>query len=161
MNIPQHIAKHIRELHRGTNFTWSNLEYTLTDVNVEEASKKIYGLNTIARLTYHINYYVRANIRVLEEGVLDAHDKFSFDHPLLSSENDWKKMVHQVLKDGDRFSDLVKNLPEEKLTEIFLEEKYQDYYHNLVGVVEHAHYHLGQIVIIKRIIRHRSALIVI
>ena len=44
MNIPQHIAKHIRELHRGTNFTWSNLEDTLTDVNVEEASKEIYGL---------------------------------------------------------------------------------------------------------------------
>jgi len=153
MNTPQQIAKHIRDLHFGVNFTWSNIKDNLSDLSFEEATTEINGLNTIAKLAYHINYYVKANIKVVEKGVLDASDKLSFNHPIFKSQNDWDLFVEQILKDGNRFANLVEQLPEEKMSQIFIDEKYQDYFRNFVGVVEHAHYHLGQIAIIKKMLR--------
>ena len=35
----------------------------------------------------------------------------------------------------------------------FGNEKYGTYYENIQGVIEHLHYHLGQIVVVKKIIR--------
>jgi hypothetical protein len=43
-------------------------------------------------------------------------------------------------------------LPENKLEEVFDDKKYGNYYRNITGIIEHNHYHLGQIVLIKKII---------
>jgi hypothetical protein len=43
-------------------------------------------------------------------------------------------------------------LPESKLAETFSDEKYGNYYRNIHGIIEHTHYHLGQIVLIKKIL---------
>jgi hypothetical protein len=50
----------------------------------------------------------------------------------------------------------IEKLDESKLTEIFGDEKYGTYFRNLMGVVEHAHYHLGQIVIIKKMLNEEE-----
>jgi len=47
------------------------------------------------------------------------------------------------------FASLVEQLPQSKLSEIFAEEKYGNYYQNIHGIIEHSHYHIGQIVLIK------------
>ena len=44
-------------------------------------------------------------------------------------------------------------MPEKKLWEPFGDGKYGDYFRNIQGVIEHAHYHLGQIVLVKKLIR--------
>lgn len=46
----------------------------------------------------------------------------------------------------------IEKLPESVLLEIFSDEKYGTYYRNILGIIEHSHYHLGQIVIIKKMI---------
>jgi len=33
-----------------------------------------------------------------------------------------------------------------------MEEKYGNYYRNFHGIIEHCHYHLGQIVLIKKML---------
>jgi len=43
-------------------------------------------------------------------------------------------------------------LPESKLSETFLDEKYGNYYRNIHGIIEHTHYHLAQIVLIKKLL---------
>jgi hypothetical protein len=54
--------------------------------------------------------------------------------------------------DAENFASLVVQMPESKLWEIFSDEKYGNYYTNIHGTIEHTHYHLGQIVLIKKII---------
>ncbi len=44
----------------------------------------------------------------------------------------------------------IEQLPESKLWETFSDEKYGNYYRNIHGIIEHIHYHLGQIVLIKK-----------
>ncbi len=78
----------------------------------------------------------------------------SFNHPPINSKKDWDDFIHKVLENGEKFSELVANLPSEKLMEPFVDEKYGIYYRNLHGAIEHFHYHLGQIVILKKLIRN-------
>jgi uncharacterized damage-inducible protein DinB len=146
------IAKHFRDAHFGGNWTSVNLKDTLAGITWQQATTKVYSFNTIATLVYHMNYYVDAIIKVLQGGPLDAHDKYSFDLPPIKSEEDWQQLLNKTWADVETFASLVEQLPEEKLGEIFTDEKYGTYYRNLHGVIEHMHYHLGQIVLIKKII---------
>lgn len=50
------------------------------------------------------------------------------------------------------FADEVAQIPDEKLDEIFVNEKYGTYLRNIEGVIEHSYYHFGQIVLIKKLI---------
>lgn len=152
MNTSQQIARHFREVHFGGNWTFSNLKDNLAGVTWQQATTQVYGLNTIATLVYHVHYFVAAVLKVLEGGPLDAHDKYSFDHPLIRSEADWQQMLDTIWADTERFAGLLEQLPEHKLWENLADEKYGSYYRNLHGIIEHTHYHLGQIAVIKKIL---------
>jgi hypothetical protein len=152
-NLPGQIANHFKQVHFGGNWTDVNLKQTLSDVTWQQATTKVYSLNTIAVLTYHINYFVVAVLNVLQGIPLTAHDKYSFDLPPIQSEEDWKKLLDKIWSDAEKFVTLVEQLPENKLNEIFVLEKYGTYHRNLLGVIEHTHYHLGQIVLLKKILQ--------
>lgn len=153
MNQSTQIAKHFREVYFGGNWTCSNLKDNLQDVTWQEATKQVYSLNTIATLTYHIHYFVAAVLKLLEGAELDSKDELSFNHPTIQSQADWENMQHTMWAEAERFSALVEQLPENKLWESFTNEKYGIYYRNLHGIIEHTHYHLGQIALIKKILR--------
>lgn len=156
MNTSQQIAKHFKEVHFGGNWTCSNLRDNLADVTWQQATQQIYSLNTIATLVYHTHYYVHAVLKVFQGGELEAHDKYSFAHPPIHSQEDWENLLSKVWADAQAFETLLKNLPEEKLWENIAEEKYGIYYRNIHGIIEHTHYHLGQIAIIKKIIQQKE-----
>ena len=152
MSLSTQIAKHFRDVHFGGNWTSVNLKETLADVTWEQATTKIYTFNTIAILVYHMNYYVSAVLKVLQGESLDAHDKYSFDLPPIQSQEDWENLLNKTWIDAENFANLIEQLPETKLQEFLAEEKHGTYYRNLHGIIEHMHYHLGQIVLIKKIL---------
>lgn len=156
MNLTQQIAKDIREIHFGGNWTTSNLREQLKDVTWKDATTKVYDFNTIATLVFHTHYFISAVLKVLQGGTLDAHDTFSFDHPPINNQQDWDNFLNKVWDAAEVFANLVEQLPESKLSETFSDEKYGNYYRNLTGIVEHTHYHLGQIVLIKKIIQSKE-----
>jgi hypothetical protein len=152
MNLSSQIAKHLRDVYSGGNYTGVNLKETLEDVDWKKATAKFASLNSILALVYHMNYYVIAVSKVLQGEPLNASDQFSFDHPPLQSEEEWEKFMEQFWKDGENFAVLVEQLPENKFSEPFSDGKYGTYYRNIAGVIEHTHYHLGQIVLIKKLL---------
>ena len=152
MKLPGQIAKNLREVFFGGNWTDVNLKDSLSEITWIEATKKIGSLNTISSLVYHINYYVRVALKVLQDGPLDAHDKDSFDCPPILSQDDWDELLSKFFTDAENLACLIESLPESKLWEDFTDKKYGNYFRNLNGIVEHTHYHLGQIVLIKKII---------
>jgi len=147
------IAKHFRDVHFGGNWTCVNVRDTLADVTMEEALHKRDGFNTIAALAFHINYFVAAVLKVLEGGPLDAHDRYSFTHPPIESEAEWQRLREKVLSDAERFSTRVEQLPDDRLHTHMADPKYGTLDRNLHGIIEHTHYHLGQIVILKKLLR--------
>lgn len=153
MNTPLLLAKHLREIHTGGNWTTTNLRDTLADVAFEEAQKSVFGLNSIAVLTFHTTYYVGVLLKVLEGGPLNAKDEYSFQLPAIASQKEWEQLVANALTTAEKAAVLIEQLSEEQLFEPFTDEKYGNYYRNIAGIIEHMHYHLGQISLLKKLIR--------
>jgi hypothetical protein len=99
-----------------------------------------------------MNYYVSATIGVVKGKPLDANDKFSFDCPLIASQEDWESLLNKTWSDAEELASLIERMPDSQLAEIFVDEKYGTWYRCLQGPVEHSHYHLGQIAIIKSLL---------
>ena len=157
MHLPAQLANHIRQVYFGGNWTSVNLKDVLTGLSWQQATTEVYSLNTIAKLVFHINYYVRAVMKVLQGGPLDAHDQFSFDLPPVRSVEDWENLVARTWVEAEDFAGIVDQFPESGLDDIFADKKYGTYRRNIIGVIEHCHYHLGQIVLIKKIIQTEEA----
>ncbi len=146
------IAKNLEDLHFGGNWTAVNLKDTLTGVHWKDTNRKVASLHSIAELVYHINYFIAVVNRVLQGHPLEGKDAVSFDVPEIRCNEDWEALLQKVWNDARIFSNLAKDLPDSKLTEIFGEEKYGTYQRNLYGLIEHSHYHLGQIVLVKKLL---------
>lgn len=157
MSATSQLAKHLREVHFGGNWTVSNFKDQLKDVSWVEATSKIHSFNSIATLAYHANYFVRAALRVLQGESLNASDKFSFYHPSINSQHDWSSMLEGHWEDAEQLAILTEQLPDDILDTVFVDEKYGTYHRNLLGIIEHCHYHLGQIVLIKKLVREKES----
>ncbi|MBL7697884.1 MAG: DinB family protein [Chitinophagaceae bacterium] len=152
MSITAQIAKQLRDVHFGGNWTAVNLKDTLNGVTWQQAVSKVHNFNTIAVLVYHINYYITEVLKVLQGEPLKASDKFAFSAPEISSEADWQKLVNRIMAEAEMFAAAIEKLDDNKLSDNFADPQYGNYYRNLTGIIEHAHYHLGQIVLIKKIL---------
>lgn len=152
MSLPAQIAKQFRNVYFGGNWTAVNLKQTLADITWQEATTKVQSFNTIAILVYHMNYYVTTVIKVLQNEPLSAKDEYSFHLPPVQSQDDWEKLVTGLFTDAEQLAGFIEKFPAEKLEEIFVNEKYGTYYRNFTGIIEHNHYHLGQIVLIKKVL---------
>ena len=150
MNLSKQIATHIRTLYLGKNWTASSFKDQLNEVNWEMASRKVGDLNTIATLVYHTQYYIRVQMPVLNGEPLVASDKESFEHPEITNEEQWQALLSQVWEEVEDYAAKIEALPEDVWEKDFAGEKYGSYYRNIQGVIEHSHYHLGQIVLLKR-----------
>ncbi len=154
MENSNQLANRFREvLLNGKWIANTNFKDQLTTVTWEEATRKIGSLNTIAALAYHINYYIGGIVQVFEGGSLDIRDKYSFDLPEIKSKEDWEKLLHTMWDNSEKFASYVEAMPDEKLEAVFVDEKYGNYRRNIEGVIEHSYYHLGQISLLKKLIR--------
>lgn len=151
MNNSQQIASRFREvILNGTWIANTNYKDQLDNLDWKLATQKFHSFNTIAILSQHIHYYIAGILNVLNGGTLDIKDKFSFDFPEMNSEQDWHDFLSRFWKDSEEFAQLVAQLPDEKLQDVFVDEKYGTYQRNIDAMIEHAYYHLGQIVLIKK-----------
>lgn len=153
MERNQFIANRLREVFlNGRWIANTNYKEQLEAVDWQVATQKAGSLNTIAALTYHINYYLGGVLKVLNGGPLDISDKYSFDVPAINSDAEWHILVSELLTNAAAFAEAVELFPEDKLESVFVDEKYDTYHRNLEGVIEHSYYHLGQIVLIRKLI---------
>lgn len=153
MTTGQQLAKHFRGVHFGGNWTASNVKDQLADVTLADAKTKVHNLNTILALTFHIGYYVTGVLEVFNNRPLLIKDKFSYDYPNITNETDWKQFINTLLIHAETLAQHIELLTEDQLREDFTNPKYGNYFGNINGIIEHTHYHLGQIALIKKILR--------
>lgn len=152
MNLTKQIAEQIKGLHYGPNPTGVNLKMALDGVDWIMATQRIDSLHTIAELVFHINYYVEAILGVLKGKPLTARDQYSYDLPPIKGPEDWEMLLNKVWREADEMAEIVAGLDDSKLNEVFVLEKYGNYYRNFTGMCEHSNYHLGQITLIKKLL---------
>lgn len=154
MNSSSTLANRLKEvLTEGTWVTGTNYKAEIEEMDWEDATRSMNNLNSVALLTFHINYYLDGVSRFFEGGNLDISDAFSFNAPPVNSEKDWIDLKEQFYSNATRFIRLVEKMSESQLQSIFVDPKYGTYQRNVDVMIEHAYYHLGQIVIIKKMLR--------
>lgn len=154
MENSNQLANRFKEvLLKGKWIANTNFKDQLSNVTWQQATKKIGSLNTIAALAYHINYYLAGVLNVFEGGSLEIRDKYSFDLPQIKTKEDWDSLLGELWANAEKFAYHVELMSDEKLESIFVEEKYGNYRRNIEGIIEHSYYHLGQISLIKKLIK--------
>lgn len=151
------LANRFREV--TLNGTWianTNYKDQITSIDWKQAITKISSLNTIALLTFHINYYLEGILQVFEGGTLDIRDKYSFDAPEITSESDWNTLKKSLLTNAEAFASHIEQLSDSDLESVFVDEKYGTYRRNIEAMIEHSYYHLGQISLIKKMIQEQG-----
>ena len=131
----------------------TNFKKQIQSITWEEATQKIGTLNTIAALTFHINYYLAGLLIAFEKGKLEISDKYSFDFPPIQSASDWNQMVIEFLTNAEKFVATVAQMNDAHFDEPFIDEKYGTLLRNIEGVIEHSYYHLGQVSLINKMIQ--------
>lgn len=153
MSSTSQLAKRFREVMLdGLWIANTNFKDQLKDISLEQAITKVGSLNTIAMLTFHIDYYIAGLINVFEGEDLEIRDQFSFDLPSIESQEQWEELLHKLWNDSEKFAVLLEQMPDYKMNEVFVDKKYGTYLRNIDGMIEHAYYHLGQITLIKKLL---------
>lgn len=147
------LARHLREMHFGNNFTGPCMKSLLEGIDCELANTKVHDLNTIADLVFHIHYYIRAVIKVFDGGPLDASDKYSYDRAPVTTEAEWQNMLDEVWQNAERLAVQIEGMKDAELYGPFIDGKYGSLFRNLHGLLEHSHYHLGQIALVGKMVR--------
>lgn len=147
------LANRLREvILSGTWIANTNYKHQLEHLDWLAATRKVETLNTVAVLAQHIHYYIHGIKQVFLGGTLDISDKYSFDFPPIENQQQWQHFLDRFWKDSEELASLIEQLPAERLNEAFVDIKYSSYLRNIDAMIEHAYYHLGQIVLIKKLI---------
>lgn len=153
MGSSKDITRRLEEvLLNGQWIANTNCKSQISDLNWQHATQHIGTLNSIAALTFHLNYYLAGILNVFRGGELEIRDKYSFDMPPIATENDWKGLKSDFISNAEAFIEEVQRMPDDKLNEPFVDENYGTVLRNIEGVIEHSYYHLGQITLIKKLI---------
>ena len=156
MNITSLIAQHIIDVHEGNNWTEVDITTTLQDVTLQEATTHTQASpNTIASLLHHITFWNRLMVQRAHGIAVQINDANGYEHLPLNTEEDWQNLKKDNIQSAHELAAAISQFNEAKLLEPIL-PGYSTAYKNLQGSVEHAHYHLGQIVILKKLIRNTT-----
>jgi hypothetical protein len=156
MNKAPDLASRFKEvIFNGAWVANTNYRAQLDGLDWKIATTKIANLNTIAVLAQHINYYIAGVNKVFNGGALEIRDAYSFDFPPIKSQKEWETFVAQFWNNAERFASFIEQLPEGKFAADFIDEKYGTYLRNIDGMIEHSYYHLGQIVLIKKLLQKK------
>lgn len=150
------IADSILEVFEGNNWTDVSIAQTLSDITFDDA-KKLTGAsaNTIASIVHHLQYWNGIVIQRMN-GILPEIPAINgFDVNEITDENEWHQLIEETHQSFKTLANAVKHFPEQRLSEYTPEGK-STYYKNMQGIAEHAHYHLGQIIILKHIVQKKN-----
>ena len=72
MKLNEYLANRLKEIFtEGKWVLGTNFKEQIIDLNWNRATQKIDGFNTIADLTFHIDYYIDGVAKVLKGGTLE------------------------------------------------------------------------------------------
>ncbi len=152
-NTAQSLADRFREVMlNGKCVANTNFKDKLSTVSFDQAFYTMGQHNSIALLTYHMDYYVKGVLDVYNGQPLTIRDKYSFDMPRLESPEAWEALKKDLNDHSEAYAAKVEQMTDETLRSVFVHSKYGSNQRNIEAMIEHGYYHLGQISLIHKLI---------
>lgn len=152
MENNRELAKRFSDVILNNSWVTNNsYKKQLTDLPLKVVLFKYPSLHSIAALAQHVHYYIAGILNVFNGGNLDIKDIYSFDFPPLETIEQWHSFLAVFWTDAVAFTQQLEEMEENTLNSIFAKKKYGTYHFNINTLIEHSYYHLGQIVLIKKL----------
>jgi uncharacterized damage-inducible protein DinB len=154
MKITELLAENLIQVFEGGNWTEVSMRDALSDVSYVEANTITpASQNTIASLVHHVIYWNGVIVQRMRNHDPEIPAANGFDGEAPASEKDWRSLIEQARHSFVELADAIKQFEPARLSELtnFGQSTFSK---NLFGIVEHAHYHLGQIMILKKFVKH-------
>jgi uncharacterized damage-inducible protein DinB len=150
--LTNEMARHMREIHFGNNWSDSAMQEILKDITWTQALETpIPNVNSIAVLVFHMNFYLDYVHRNLKNDIFIFDHEDSFKAPTIQSEADWQALLQKTWDDAEAFAQTIEKIPDAQMYKV-IPPRTNIFYKNIHGVIEHNHYHLGQIVLLKKLV---------
>ena len=151
MKETQRLIQLFEKGYNGSPWIDVNLVDVLQNITPEQAIKKLYpNANSIWEITNHIISW-RENVLQRVQGVEINTPLHNYFVPLQKGDMTWKQTLKKLEASQKEWIHFLKNLKENEFETIY-KPNGMSYYEHIQGILQHDVYHLGQIVMLSRLI---------
>lgn len=146
------LADNLIRVYNGSN--WSDVSIlesikslTFTQAQIVTPASQ----NTIASIVHHIKYWNDIIVERIGGNYPIVPEVNGFDVAVLESEADWQALLEETERSFVRLAEEIRKITTQQWDERPVPEA-STLRENAFGIVEHAYYHLGQIVMLTRLV---------
>lgn len=152
MKETQQIAKLFEDLYDGDPWIDVTILGVLKNVSPQQAAKKIApGRNSIWQIVNHIISW-RENVLLRVQGnVINTPNNNYFIEIADISETAWQQSLERLQNSQQQWITFLKHFDESDFDKIYPSNK-MSYYEHIHGIIQHDAYHLGQIVLLTKLV---------
>lgn len=152
MSESKRISNLYQSIYDGNPWLEVNLVHTLKEVTADQAYRKINpNLNTIWEIVNHLIQWRRNILGRVQGESITTPDHNYFVPVIDSSEAAWEQSLQNLLKTQDQWRVFLADFKDADLDIIYTHNNHT-YYEHIHGIIQHDVYHLGQIVILKKLL---------
>ena len=156
MKTTDTLSANILKVFEGNNWTEVSVSGVLSGISFQQANTvTAASKNTIAGLAHHLLYWNNVIMQRMQGEDPSIPDSNGFDVGELTSEEEWQKLVAKLHQSFIDLSNTMRNFPEDRLKD-FTKIGKSTIENNLYGIIEHAYYHLGQMMILKNLLMSKQ-----
>jgi uncharacterized damage-inducible protein DinB len=146
------ISNLYQSIYNGNPWLDVTLADTLKDVTAEQAFRKVNpNLNTIWEIVNHIIQW-RKNILSRVQGETVITPDHNYFVPVIDpSELAWEQSLQTLSKSQESWNTFLAYFDDADFEKIYVNDNHT-YYEHIHGIIQHDVYHLGQIVILKKLL---------
>lgn len=156
MKLTDTLSENILNVFEGNNWTDVSITDILSAISFTQANTvTAASRNTIAGLAHHLLYWNKVIMQRLQGEDPAIPDSNGFDAGELTSEKTWQNLVAELRQSFVDLSSAIRNFPEDRLNDLTKSGK-STIGDNLYGIIEHAYYHMGQMMILKNLLMSKQ-----
>lgn len=146
------ISKLFNDLYNGSPWLGVNWVETLNKISAEQASKRIAeGRNSIWEITNHVIQW-RLNVLRRVQGEVIVSPDHNYMLPVENtSESAWKNTMEALTVSQEKWLEFLKKFDENEFSRKYPNNQ-MTYYEHIHGILQHDAYHLGQIVLLEKLL---------
>lgn len=152
MKESERIKKLFEDLYNGNPWIDVTIMGTLKNISAKHAAKKIFpDRNSIWQIVNHLTSW-RENVLLRVQGneIISPNNNY-FMEITDSSETAWEEALERLANSQKQWTDFLKNFNESQFDKIYPSNK-MTYYEHIHGILQHDAYHLGQIVLLSKLV---------
>ncbi len=151
MSTCNRIADQFAKLFEGDSWIDVNIISTLSTVSAQQAAKKFLGIsNSLWEIVNHMIGWREAIFKKVMGENISSPDNNFFETITDTSDKAWQETLKRIMASQHMWMKMLEAMNDDQLDEI-LQPDNQTKYHLIEGILQHDAYHLGQIVLLKKL----------